>query len=254
VIANNPQEVQPMTKAVAYIRASTDDQHLGPEAQEAALKRWAESHDVEVVSVHRDLGVSGGKPIDRRPGLQAAVAALAPADVTVLWVYDRTRFARDVMVAMTVTELVRDQGARVLTLGDAPSVMPSVDDPDFQLNQGVRDLFAAHERAKIRFRTKAALGVLKAKGKVYGRVPFGFRRACGHAADKCSKRGGDCERLVVDEREHNVLEEIQSMRADGRGLTAIANHLNRQGVRSKRGGKWYASSVKSVLETAAAAA
>lgn len=244
-----------MTKAVAYIRVSTEDQHLGPEVQEAALSRWAASHGVQVVGIFRDLGVSGGKSIDKRPGLQAAVTALQPADVTVLWVYDRTRFARDVMIAMTVTELVREQGARVLTLGDSPAVMPSVDDPDFQLNQGVRDLFSAHERAKIRFRTKAALAVLKSKGKVYGSVPFGSRRACNHTSHrKDDPRTPDCDRLVPDERERATLERIHVLRAEGRGFTTIATRLNKLGLPSARGGKWHASSVKSVVDTAAAAA
>lgn len=244
-----------MTKAVAYIRASTDDQHLGPQAQEAALARWAESHGVEIVATFRDLGVSGGKPIDKRPGLRAAVAALAPADITILWVYDRTRFARDVMVAMTVTELVRDQGARVLTMSDSPAVMPDVDDPDFQLSQGVRDLFSAHERAKIKFRTRAALAVLKSTGRVYGRVPFGFRRACRHDSHGVDVvRIKNCDRLIPDDAQRETFDLIVSLRGEGLGHTAIATRLNARGLLSARGGKWYASSVKSVLDTAAAAA
>lgn len=244
-----------MTKAIAYIRASTDDQHLGPEVQEAALTRWADSHSIEIAGIFRDLGVSGGKSIDRRPGLRAAVAALAPDDVTVLWVYDRTRFARDMMVAMTVTELVRDQGARVLTMSDSPAAMPDVDDPDFQLNQGVRDLFSAHERAKIRFRTKAALAVLKANGRVSGTVPFGFRRACKHKSHRRrDPRTGKCDHLIPDEDQLVTLEKIHAMLAEGLRHTAIANRLNKMKLPAARGGQWYASSVKSVLDTEASAA
>ena len=44
------------------------------------------------------------------------------------------------------------------------------------------------------------------------------------------------------------------IRAEGRGYTTIATRLNKLGLRSARGGKWYASSVKSVLDTADAAA
>jgi DNA invertase Pin-like site-specific DNA recombinase len=240
-------------KIVAYIRASTEEQHLGPEAQEMALRRWASHTGAEVAAVYRDLGVSGGKPIDRRPGLQAAVAALRPAGATILWVYDRARLARDVMVALTVGELVREQGARVLTCGDNPAAMPDDDDPDFQLNEGVRDLFAAHERAKIRFRTRAALAVLKANGKVYGRVPFGYRRACAHADHRGAPRDPECQRLVPDSAEQATLVEIQRLRGLGFGYTAIARRLNATGRPAARGGQWYASAVRSVLTTAAAA-
>ena len=244
-----------MTKAVAYIRASTDEQHLGPEVQAASLAHWAKAHGITVVGTFRDLGVSGGKPIDKRPGLLAAVAALREHGATILWVYDRSRLARDVKVALTITEIVREDGARVLTSSDSPSSMPAVDDPDFMLNQGVRDLFSAHERAKIRFRTKAALAILKSKGRVYGRLPYGFRRACGHESHgKSDLRTAKCGTLVVDEGERDTLERIRALRSEGRGFTRIATRLNSLGILSKRGGRWYASSVKSVLDTAAAAA
>lgn len=59
---------------------------LGPEAQRAALLRWAEVRGLQLVAVHEDRGVSGAAPLDRRPGLLAAldslvrlVAALGPA-------------------------------------------------------------------------------------------------------------------------------------------------------------------------------
>jgi DNA invertase Pin-like site-specific DNA recombinase len=253
-VTNNREEVPTMTKAVAYIRASTDEQHLGPEAQRAEFTRWLQANGAESAGIFNDW-ISGGTAIDKRPGLRAAVAALQPADVTVLWVYDRTRFARDVALAHTITDVVRRQGARVVTSSDSLSSMPAVDNPDFMLKRGVEDLFAEHERAKIRFRTKAALAVLKSKGKVYGCVPFGFRRACTHASHgKDDPRTPDCDRLVSDDGERATLERIRSLRSEGRGFTTIATRLNKLGLRSARGGKWYASSVRSVLLTADAAA
>lgn len=244
-----------MVKAIAYIRVSTEDQHLGPEAQEVAFDRWLAANDVEDAGRFSDLGLSGGKSIDDRPGLLSAVTALRARGATVLWVYDRTRLARDVYVALTVTQLVQAEGARVLTASDSLAWTPAVDNPDFILRRGVEDLFAEHERAKTRFRTKAALAVLKASGRVYGRVPFGLRRACGHAAHpEGQERTADCGRLIPDTAERETFDRIDMLRGKGLGHTAIATRLNAEGRPSARGGRWYASSVRSVLKTAAAAA
>ena len=46
--------------AVAYLRVSTDEQKLGPEAQRAAIQSWANREGVSVVAWHTDAGVSGG--------------------------------------------------------------------------------------------------------------------------------------------------------------------------------------------------
>jgi DNA invertase Pin-like site-specific DNA recombinase len=62
--------------AVAYCRASRDEQRLSPEAQRAAIEAWARSQGVSVASWHVDQGVCSVDPIEQRPGLVAALAAL----------------------------------------------------------------------------------------------------------------------------------------------------------------------------------
>ena len=62
--------------AVAYIRVSTDDQALGPEAHRAAIARWASNSNVVVVDERVDLGVSGGAALADRTGLMAALTEL----------------------------------------------------------------------------------------------------------------------------------------------------------------------------------
>jgi len=82
--------------AVAYFRASTDDQHLSPDAQRAAVVAWAAREGVTVVSWHVDQGVSGAADLADRPALAAALGALCAHGAGLLVVAKRDRLARDV--------------------------------------------------------------------------------------------------------------------------------------------------------------
>ena len=57
-LRKHPQRDQ--SRAVAYLRVSTEDQALGPEAQRAAIEAWAARQGVQVLSWHLDQGVGGG--------------------------------------------------------------------------------------------------------------------------------------------------------------------------------------------------
>ena len=63
--------------AVGYCRVSTAGQAaegVSLEAQKARIAAWAEANGYELLGVHVDAGLSGGKA-DNRPALQTARAA-----------------------------------------------------------------------------------------------------------------------------------------------------------------------------------
>lgn len=60
-------------RTAAYIRVSTMEQKLhglSLDAQRDTLKRYAESHDLEIVAWYEDEGISGRKEVRKRPALQ----------------------------------------------------------------------------------------------------------------------------------------------------------------------------------------
>ena len=75
--------------AVAYLRASKDEQRLSPEAQRATVEAWAAREGVQVVAWCVDQGVCSVTPIDGRPALLAALAALREHGAGVLVVAKR---------------------------------------------------------------------------------------------------------------------------------------------------------------------
>lgn len=203
--------------AVAYVRVSTDEQHLGPAAQRSQIEAWALREGITVAAWHTDAGVSGAAEIDARPGLVAALADVARLRAGVLAVAKRDRLARDVGVAATVERTVGRSGARVLTADGTGNG----DTPADAFMRHMLDGVAALERAQIAARTKAALAVLRARGEVSNHAPFGYR--------------ADGVRLVADEAEQAVIATVREGRARGLTVRAIALELEQAGIVSRRG-------------------
>ena len=221
-------------RVVGYVRASTDRQDLGPEAQREALASWCAGKGAQLVAVHEELGVSGGTAIDKRLGLLAAVDALQPAGAGVLLVARRDRLARDVVAAAMIERLVERAGARVLSCageGDG-------DSPEGLLMRRIVDAFAEYERAVIRGRIRAALAVKKSRGERVGDIPYGHRLAA------------DGRRLEPEPGEQTVLGVARQLRASGAPLRTIGEQLAAQGLRPRSGGSWHPQTLANILRGA----
>ena len=76
-------------------------------------------------------------------------------------------------------------------------------------------------------------------GERGGRVPMGYTRIMGAA--------GATGEIAIDPEAAAVVRAIFQRRAAGATLGAIADALNGDGVSTRRGGRWHASSVREVL-------
>lgn len=211
--------------AVAYLRVSTDDQRLGPDAQRDAIRAWAARAAVSVVAELADHGVSGGSDVADRPALLAALDALRVHRAGVLAVAKRDRLARDVYVSATIERAVAARGARVA----AADGTANGDSPADAFMRTILDGAAAYERALIRARTKAALATKKARGERAGNVPYGYD------AD-------DAGRLVPNDHEQAARVRMRDLAACGLSVRAIAAQLAAEGLASRRSGKPYGKS------------
>lgn len=204
--------------AVAYVRVSTSEQHLGPDAQRAAIEAWARQVGVRVVAWHEDRGVGGSTDIENRPGLTRALHDLREHRAGVLVVAKRDRVARDVALAIAIERAVARQGARIVSADGTANG----DDASDELMRIVLSGMAAYERALIRSRTRAALQAKRAKGFRAGEVPFGFT--------------ADAEgRLHPCPAEQQVLVEVSRLRDEGLSLRAIVQACAARGLRSRAG-------------------
>lgn len=231
-MAKKKKRVGNPKKAVGYVRVSTEEQNLGPEAQRAELQRWAAREGVELVAVFEDIGVSGKTPVEKRPGLLAAFNALEDTGSGVLIAAKRDRLARDVLVVALVERMAERAGARALAADDDADA--DANDPSAFLMRAMKDAFAQYERLVIVARTRAALGVKKARGERTGDIPIGRALAA------------DGIHLAEHPAEAAAVGRILELRGEGLSIRAIAEALNAEGV-AARGTRWHKTTVERVL-------
>jgi DNA invertase Pin-like site-specific DNA recombinase len=217
--------------AVAYLRVSKDEQRLGPEAQRAAVEAWAAREGVRVASWHVDQGVCSVTPIDGRPALCGALAALREHGAGVLVVAKRDRIARDVVLTAGVERAAASAGARLVSAAGEGNG----DTPADGFMRTVIDGAAAYERALIRARTTAALAAKARKGeRVSGGIPYGYALAA------------DGVHLVAVEAEQETIARACQL-VSGRSLRAVAGALAAEGRVSRTGRPFAASQIARML-------
>lgn len=224
-----------MKIAIGYLRVSTEDQKLGPEAQRATIEAWAAREGVSVVAWHVDAGVSGASPIEGRPALCAALAGVREHGAGLLLVAKRDRIARDVVIAATVERAATLAGARLVSADGTANG----DTPADAFMRTVIDGAAAYERGLIRARTKAALAAKAAKGERTGEIAYGFRLAA------------DGTHVEHDPAEQGVIAIVCELRAAGLSQRAIVRELSVRGVVSRGGRPLALSQVQRLLPRSA---
>lgn len=215
-----------MLEYVIYRRVSTKEQGrsgLGLDAQDRDIELFLERFTAEPYSVVASFtDVLSGTDNDR-PELAAALDMCRKTGATLL-VSKLDRLSRKVS---TIATLMEDRRVNFRV-----AQMPNAD--KFQLH--IYAALAEQEREFISTRTKAALAEAKARGTRLG----GLR-------DKTMQRNAAIQ-ANAEARAQKVAGIIMPLRDAGKPLREIAEHLNRAGVQTARGGRWQASQVKRVLD------
>lgn len=209
------------TRAVGYVRVSTDDQAasgLGLEAQTETIKRAAEARGWELVDVYVDAGVSGKvRPADR-PALGSALAELEAGAADVLVVAKLDRLARSVVGLSELLDLSQ-RAAWGLVLLDTDVDTSTAGG---RMVANVMGVVAQWEREVISERTSAAMAAAKARGQRLGRPV---------------------------ELAHDTRQRVARWHRAGHSLRTIATKLTDAGVPTATGGRWHASTVAGVLRS-----
>lgn len=223
-----------MEKAIGYIRVSTEqqaDEGVSLAAQKGKIAAWCEVNGYELDSIFVDAGLSG-KSMDKRQGLKDALSAVKKGNVLV--VYSLSRLARSTKDTLSISEQLDKTGADLVSLSEKIDTTGAAGKMMFRMLA----VLAEFERDVIAERTKSAMNHKKTIGEVYSPTPFGFQAING--------------KLQKVESEALVVSEILAMRDQGSTLKDIANSLNDRGIEGKKGGRWFPSTVRYLIQRQAA--
>lgn len=212
--------------AVAYVRASTCRQQLGPEAQVEQIKRWAHHQKIEITNWHHDAGGrkarSGGLPIEQRPELAAALEAIKAGKAQFLIVDRRDRLGRDLLNALEIEAEVWKAGGRVLA---ADGTANGESDAERSLRH-LLYVFAEMRRAEIKRAIRGVFSLKRQKGEALGGLAiYGFR---------CVPNPAGVRMLVPDEEEEKVIWAVASLRRRRFSYQAIREELWDRGITNRR--------------------
>jgi len=212
-------------RAILYARVSTDEQARSGYSlaqQIEALREYAAREGYEVLEEVRDAGQSGASL--ERPGMDRVRDLVAGGGVAVVLAQDRDRFAREPAYHYLLRREFEEHGTKIRALNDRGD-----DSPEGELTDGILDQLAKFERAKTAERTRRGRLRKAREGKVVaGRSPrYGFKL-------NASRDGYE-----VDEEKMAMVRRIFREVADGTTLRAIALKLDREGVQTPRGAKFW---------------
>ena len=215
-------------QAIGYVRVSTAEQArdgVSLDAQRERIAKWCEGNGYELVEIYADEGKSGGKR-NGRDGLRDAIAATTQGRALVT--YSMSRIARNTRDMLDIGDELERRGADLVSLAEKIDTTSAAGKMVFRMLA----VLAEFERDVISERVRSSLNHLKANGRVYSRLPLGYANEDGH--------------LVEIDEEIRVVSEIRQMRDAGMTYRAIAADLNERGIVGKRGGTFYASTIRDI--------
>lgn len=211
-------------KAFAYLRVSGKGQVKGDgfPRQLHAIKSYAAAHEIKIVRVFREEGVTGAKESMDRPAWAEMMTALHGNGVRMIVIEKLDRLARDLMVQEATIADLQKHGFTLISVAE-PDLMAT--DPTRILMRQLMGAVAQYDKSQIVLKLRGARMRKRAReGRCEGRKPFGYYTG-----------------------EANALERIRALRNEGLGFDRIAARLNADGVPTRTGKPWHGIVVKRIL-------
>jgi DNA invertase Pin-like site-specific DNA recombinase len=210
-------------KALLYARVSTQMQvndGVSLDVQERSLINAAEFHGFTSWEVVREEGRSG-KNVKGRPALVGALGRLERKEANALIVTRIDRLARSTTDFLDIVDMANKQGWRLIMLD------LNLDTSTYQgrFVVTIMSALAEMERGIISARQKDVHKDRRSRGIQWG-VDMGPRN-----------------KTPLDIKDRIMVE-----RSNGRSYRLIADGLNRDEVPTQNGGRWYASTVKNIVD------
>lgn len=247
------------TKAVEYVRMSTEHQQYSTENQSSKIREYAGSRGIEIIRTYADAGKSGLR-IDGREALQRLIqdAESSSADFQLILVYDVSRWGRfqDADESAYYEYRCRRAGVQVIYCAEQ---FESDGSPVSTIVKGVKRAMAGEYSRELSAKVFAGQCRLIELGyRQGGPAGFGLRRVLidQHGTVKSELSRGEHKSLQTDrvilvagpeEEVHTVNQMYRWFIDDGMVESEIAAQLNDRGLKTDLGRPWTRATVHEVL-------
>lgn len=220
--------------AVGYIRVSTDgqvgDDKYGIDAQKSEILLYANKNGYNIVDWKIDE-ISGAK--DNRPALNEILygdkVTNPPFEAVI--VFKNDRLARDTKLYFYYLYTLEKKNIKLISTKEE-----FAEGDDFaNIYRALLQFVAEQERKNIALRTSKGRS-LKAQcgGYAGGRRPYGYKVENG--------------RLIIDETEKPIVKIIFEKHDKGTPMLTIAEWLNDNGYKTRKGTRFQAANISSILK------
>jgi site-specific DNA recombinase len=222
-------------RVAVYARFSTDKQN--PRSIEDQLRVCREHVERMGGALANDLiftdaGISGSSII--RPGFQALHEAVRARRIDVIITEDLSRIGRDIANNAAVLKQFGSLGARLLAINDGIDTGQQ----GSKLLGAIKSAMAENYLDELRDRTRRGMDGLFEAGMSTGGKTFGYANV---------PQPDGRARMEIDATEAAIVRQIFERYLAGHSIRAIAEHLNQDGERAPRGGKWNNLTVRAML-------
>lgn len=225
------------TRTIGYVRVSTAGQAeegYSLEAQQRKIRAYADLHDLELIDIVEDAGLSG-KTIAGRPGIQRALEMVKAGKVDNLVILKLDRLARNVKEAIEIADLLQKKGVALHSISEKLDTGSA----SGRLFYNILSAMSQWEREVIAERTRTALAVKRDKGqRISGASPYGFE----------FDNDGN---LVENETEQITLAKIRELKASGYTVRGIVDYLSDHGYANRKGNVFGVKEVWTITKKAA---
>lgn len=221
-------------KVCAYVRVSTFTSSQGEsfENQVSYYERVLSANpEYEFVGVFADRGLTGTKA--NREEFIKMIELARSGDIDVIYTKSISRFARNTVDLLEVVREMKLIGVEIRFEEEGINTLSG----DGELMLAVLSSFAQEESKSVSENIKWMFR----KKFEQGELLLNTKRFLGYDFDEY----GD---LVINLNEAKVVELIYKEYLSGKGVFTIAKELNKKGIKTVTGGKWYENTVLTILK------
>ena len=213
-------------RAIGIVRVSVvggreGESFASPAEQRDRIEAACKAEGIRLTAVHEELDVSGGRPLEQRHGLRAAIEAVEAKQADVVIAAYLDRLCRSLDVQRELVERVEAAGGEVRAL-DVGAVSHAT--ATTKLSATLLGAFAEYQRDRARENARASHTRAVARGvPPWPNIIPGYRR-------------GPDEVLVPYPPEVEPIREAFRMRAHGAPIAKVREYLAGQGIKRSEHG------------------